>query len=447
MPDLPTPVPTSPSLPPDDDLRQVLHDEVHARPSARIRLPALVTYVAVLNEDVSREEERAHLQTLDGQHELSLEDLKDNFLTLRLDGCAMKWERHSEFTRYTVVQSLSPEPSPGGDGQAPGLPPCPVAGWLGAIPGRTIAAIEMPMLHGDPREPQGALRHGRTWFGDRAVIASMMGGYACAITDLRLGPGGFERILVVAPPDTSVTRAGRISQRLLEIETYRLMALRGLPRAKALGPMLHAAEAGLADITARLEGTASSDQELLDRLTALAATVERATAENGYRFSATQAYDALVRQRIAELRESPVPGAQTIGDFMQRRLSPAMATVASTSNRLAALSTRVERAGALLRTRVDIATEAQNQQLLGKLTRGQELQLRLQSTVEGLSIAAISYYVVSLLLYVGKAAKAAGAPIDPELAAGLAIPLVLWAVWRTTRRIHDRLHRVGARKT
>jgi len=147
-----------------------------------------------------------------------------------------------------------------------------------------------------------------------------------------------------------------------------------------------------------------------------------------------------VRERIDELRELPIPGTQTIGEFMRRRLSPAIATVRATSQRLGSLSERIERAGALLRTRVDIATEKQNHQLLAKLTRGQELQLRLQSTVEGLSIAAISYYVVSLLLYLAKAAKAAGAPVNPELAAGALVPLVLWGAWRTIRRIHRSLH-------
>jgi uncharacterized membrane-anchored protein len=124
---------------------------------------------------------------------------------------------------------------------------------------------------------------------------------------------------------------------------------------------------------------------------------------------------------------------------MQRRLSPAMATVAATAQRLASLSERVARTSALLRTRVDIATEVQNQQLLAKLTRGQELQLRLQSTVEGLSIAAISYYVVSLLFYGVKAVKAAGVPLNVEIATGALIPLILWGVWRTTRRIHRKL--------
>ena len=143
---------------------------------------------------------------------------------------------------------------------------------------------------------------------------------------------------------------------------------------------------------------------------------------------------------MIELRERPIPGIQTVGEFMQRRLSPAMATVAATAQRLNSLSERIARTSALLRTRVDIATEVQNQQLLEKLTRGQDMQLRLQSTVEGLSIAAISYYVISLLLYVGKALKAAGVPVNPEMATGALVPVVLWGVWRTIRRIHAKLH-------
>ena len=182
----------------------------------------------------------------------------------------------------------------------------------------------------------------------------------------------------------------------------------------------------------------ASDQELLDTLIALAARIERATVEHAYRFAATQAYSKLVTQRITELREQALPGTQTIGQFMQRRLTPAIATVEATSQRMSYLSARIARASALLRTRVDIQTETQNQQLLEKLTRGQELQLRLQSTVEGLSIAAISYYVISLLLYVTKAGKAAGLPIHPELITGVLVPVVIWVVWRATRRIHDK---------
>jgi uncharacterized membrane-anchored protein len=287
-------------------------------------------------------------------------------------------------------------------------------------------------------DAEGTVALAQSWFGEHPIVASVMGhnSHSWAATDFMLRPGGFERMLVIGPESTSQTRAGRVSQRLLELETYRLMALRGLPAAKELAPLLAQAEGELADITTRLENKSAADQDLLDTLVSLSARVERATATHVYRFSATRAYQALVAQRIVELREQTISGTQTIGEFMQRRLSPAMATVAATEQRLASLSERVARASALLRTRVDIVTESQNQQLLAKLTRGQEIQLHLQTTVEGLSIAAISYYVISLLLYGAKALKAGGVPLNPEAAAGALIPLVLWGVWSATRRIH-----------
>ncbi|GMV46669.1 MAG: hypothetical protein AMXMBFR66_20670 [Pseudomonadota bacterium] len=416
------------ALPRDDALRRELHDEIHARPAARIALPARVRCVAVLNAGMSHASEAHHVAQLPGAAAASL---AQPYLELDLGGAALRRERHSEFTRYTLVAP------PGG---TPALPPS----WWAGIPGRLVAAIELDLEPGDLADASAACAALRRRVGGDEVAASLLGdGDALAATDFRVQPDGWERIAVRCAEGTSATRAGRIAQRLLELEIYRLMALRGLPAAKALAAMLAEAEAELAAITAQTVDRHSADADLLARLTALAARTEQATAANGYRFSATAAYHAIVRQRIGELRERALPGAQALGVFMQRRLAPAMATVASTAERLSALSQRIERAGALLRTRVDIATEAQNQQLLARLTRGQQLQLRLQSTVEGLSIAAISYYVVSLVLYGAKAAKAAGLSIEPELAAGASIPLVLWGVWRTVRRIHARLHAGG----
>ena len=428
-------------LPLDDPDRVALHNEVHARPSARIRLPAFILLVGVFNEGVSREQECEHLQKL--QPSLSLQEMQGNFVRLRLDQYTLKWERHTEFTRYSLVQPLPLEA--GLDSQNPELLAhliLPQA-WLAAIPGRTFSAIKLVILQSDLSDPQAALDRARHWFGGAPLIASRMGNPAHSLvaTDFKLRDSGFERMLVLAPPDTDKSRAGRLSQRLLELETYRLMALRGLPVAKAVSAQLGDAEKALASIIESMEQKDCDDQVLLTRLIGLAANVERLTAENAYRFSATAAYDKLVRERIAELRESPISGTQTIGEFMKRRLSPAMATVAATSQRLASLSERISRASALLRTRVDIATEEQNRVLLEKLTQGQELQLRLQSTVEGLSIAAISYYVISLLLYAGKAVKAAGFDIHPELVAGAFIPLVLWSVWTASKRIQDRLYK------
>jgi uncharacterized membrane-anchored protein len=438
----PTPAAARPALPDDAAERRALHDEVHARPTARIRLPALVLQVAVLNDGVPVERELEHLQRLPGQRELLNEQLaRNNFLRLRLPGGTLKWERHTEVTRYSLVQPLPDEALDGASD--PELLAALIidAAWLRDIPGQTLAAVELVMLAGSADEVAAPLARAQHWFGDRTVVASLVGrrGHSSVVTDFRIRPSGYERLLAIVSAGTGETRVGRLAARLLELECYRMLALRGLPVAKALQPMLRDAEHAVADVTSSMDAKNRSDAELLETLAAVAAGVERATALHSFRFAATEAYHALVRSRIEELREQAFPGTQTVGEFLQRRLAPAIATVASAAGRLASLSQRIERAGALLRTRVDIVREAQNQELLAKLARGQHLQLQLQTTVEGLSIAAISYYVVSLLLYAAKAAKAAGLPVQPEIAAGALVPLVVWSVWRLTRRIHARL--------
>ncbi len=433
-----------PFLPADDSQRMALHNEIHTRPSATFKLPSLIVYVAVLNAGVSMSEECVHLQQLPGHQDLDVEKMKGNFLQLQCQGYKVIWERHTEFTRYTVVQAL---PSHAGWGsQLPELSSHVATGidWLSRIPGKTITAIHLAMLN-EGMDDDDAFFKAKQWLGEGTVIGSKMGrtadnhSHSHLMTNLRIGSDGFERMLVLASPQTSENRSGRIAQRLLELETYRIMSLLSLPVAKKLGAKLAQTEIQLVEITKRLEKKIDSDEVLLNDLAGLSAEVESITAENSYRFSAAVAYDGIVRERISEMREQPLSGIQTVGEFMQRRLAPAMATVNATSERLASLAQRLSRASALLRTRVDIATEAHNQELLEKLTKGQALQLRLQSTVEGLSIAAISYYVVSLILYLGKAMEGAGVNINPEMLAGFSTPVVLFVSWQLIQRIHRSL--------
>jgi uncharacterized membrane-anchored protein len=427
-------------LPSDDPNRFLIHNEVHARPSTTIGLPAMVIYLAVLNEKVSRNDEYIHLCLLPNQQSLSVELINGNFLWLQLPNYSLKWERHTEFTCYTIVQPLDKDIQSSDDPNIFFNLKLP-ANWLHTVPGTTIAAIKMAMLHGDISKPNESLDSAKNWLGNQSIVASLVGNtsHSLAVTDFMLDDNGFENMVVITPQQTTEMRAGRVSQRLIELETYRLMALRGFPIAKQLATFLAQSDKSLAEITSQLENKSSSDQELLDRLILLASEIECAITGNTFCFSATRAYDELVVQRIAELRERSIHGTQTIGDFMQRRLSPAIATVAYTAERLASLSERISRVSELLHTRVDVTTEAQNQQLLEKLTRGQELQLRLQATVEGLSIAAISYYVVSLIYYLAKALKAYGLPIHIEIFTGALIPIVLLVVWYTTSALNKKI--------
>ena len=107
-----------------------------------------------------------------------------------------------------------------------------------------------------------------------------------------------------------------------------------------------------------------------------------------------------------------------------RRLTPARKTCEWAVRRQDALSQRVSRISNLLRTRVEIEQQQSSQALLATMNTRQDLQLKLQSTVEGLSVAAITYYVVGLVGYAAKALKVTGYRIDPELASGIAIPIV-----------------------
>ena len=150
-------VKAEPVLPPEDDSRVVLHNEVHARPAARIRLPALVLHVAVANAGVTVEAEFEHLRCLPGKQQLDPTGLRGGFLRLRLPGCTLKWERHSEFSRYSIVQQLPPAAM--GQGSAPDLLADLAVGveWLHGVPGRTIAAIELVMVAGDVVDPRTAI--------------------------------------------------------------------------------------------------------------------------------------------------------------------------------------------------------------------------------------------------------------------------------------------------
>ena len=219
-----------------------------------------------------------------------------------------------------------------------------------------------------------------------------------------------------------------------------MMALLALPMARRQSPRIVVIEKALASLTDGIAREAGADEALLQELTRLAAEVESGLSASQFRFGACRAYAELVRTRIGELRERRLAGVQTIGEFMARRFEPAVATCVTVSSRLHDLSERVAQASGLLSTRVDIARERQNQTLLSSMDRRAKLQLRLQQTVEGLSVAAIVYYVVGLVLYLGKGAKAGGVPLNADLLAAVAVPVVAVAAITALKRARRRIH-------
>jgi uncharacterized membrane-anchored protein len=422
-------------LPADYPDRRVLADEVHARPYEALETPERATYLAALVEPEERGREREHLVALCERFGVPPPAAGDSHFSAPFGPFRLKWERHGEFSAYTVFVR-GPSAPPFGE-PALGFVP---AEWVAGIPGRTIAAAHAKIVPAAPRPPDAAALadHFR---GNTVVGAEIGDGAGLAYTDFRIQADGFVRFLVL---DRSLTprQAGRMLQRLFEVETYRVMALLALPIARREVPRLVEVERSIGAVAAAMARGDQADETLLAELSALAARVESALAGSQYRFGASRAYYDLVRARIAELRERRIPGLQTIDEFMERRLAPAMATCESVSRRLTGLSERVARASSLLSTRVDIARERQNQALLASMDRRARLQLRLQQTVEGLSIAAVTYYVVGLVGYAAKALRSAGAPIDADLVVGVAIPVVVVLAALGVRQIRRRI--VGA---
>lgn len=404
-------------LPENHPQRFVLANEIHARPYEALETPERVSYLAVLVEAADREKEFAHVVALCERYGVHPPPPETIHFTAVLGPFRLKWERHTEFSSYTFfVRGRSPKPFAE---PASGFVP---AEWLASIPGRTMVAAHAKLLpaEGGPPAAQTLAEH----FAGNVVAGAEIGeGVGLAFTDFRVHEDGFSRFVVY---DRSFTprQAGRMLQRLFEIETYRTMALLALPIARRASARLAANEQALATLTETISKQSGSDEALLDQLTRLAAEVESALATSQYRFGASRAYYELVNSRIVELRERRIPGLQTIEEFMARRLAPAMATCESVARRLFELSERIARTSNLLSTRVDIVREKQNHALLESMNRRARLQLRLQETVEGLSVAAITYYLVGLVGYGAKALATLGIRVNPELAMGIAIPVV-----------------------
>jgi uncharacterized membrane-anchored protein len=429
-------------------LRKSLSEEVHARPYGLLHPPVRVNHLAVLSGEHDPEGDREHVARLCRHFCVGEPISGDKHYSGILDSndeaeLRFKWERHTEFSSYTFYLSGAfTEPF-----TSPAIDKIP-ADWLTDLPGEVLSATSLALEPVDA--PKRDFNELAELFADNSVTGSgMRGGEALVWTDFRVHDDGYNRILV-RDNGMNQRQAGRLVQRLLEVGTYRLMAMLAFPLAREVSPKLAEYERTLSDLIGRMDQAESGDDErlTLKSLTSLAAKVEALSLDINYRFTAARAYHALVERRIEELREIrisniiQIKGLQPPGEFVTRRLTPAMDTCRSTSQRLDTLSRRIGRASDLLRTRVDVALEEQNRDLLKSMDRRARLQLRLQETVEGLSVVAISYYLLGLVVYAAKSAKAAGLPINIEIATGLALPVVVGVVWYSIRRIHHRLGKI-----
>jgi uncharacterized membrane-anchored protein len=403
--------------------RSVALGEVHARPHPLIDGPRLMVQLAFVTEAGSGVD-HAVLAELSRQQGVAPPQRTARHHALRWGNGTLRWERHTEFSTYLWETPLGRDgkpsgQSPFGDGFSP--------------PGTVISGVRLEIRKWTPAAEKLVGD-----FDAASLCYSLVeGGRAAAITDFRQDGNGLTRILVL-DKGLSPARLGALSQRLIEIETYRTLAMLGLPLAQSLSQRVRAIEDGLADVTAEMRRHDTRDnQGLLIRLTGLAAELEADAASSLYRFGASRAYHGIVEERLAALGETPMPGHETWTAFLQRRVAPAMRTCRSVEERQQSLSGKLSRAADLLRSWVDVEVEKQNRDLLASMNRRARQQLRLQQTVEGLSVAAVSYYVVGLIGYIIKG-SAYSLPIGAETMLAISVPLVVAAMWLIVRRIRRR---------
>lgn len=421
----------------DHPLRYAMSNELHARPFPKLAAPSRAAFLALKPASNAagrdRAADRAHLINLLDRYGAAHPQPDATHYSGQIGKHLLKWESHTEFVTYTIF----------GEGNA--VQPFDAAtfqmfpeDWLASTPGTrvTSALIRVERLDGD----DGIIAKAYDWFVPESVaISRVLDDELVVASDFRIDPAGHLRMTVFARSGTGERRIGRVVQRLCEIETYKSMAMLGLAAARKLSPIMGTIDGQVSHLIADLNSDDVPPDQTLKQLLTISAELENIVAQTAYRFGATGAYETIVNQRISILREDRFLGRQTFGEFMMRRFDPAMRTVESTQARLRGLSDRALRAGDLLRTRVDVERSAQNQSLLSSMDQRADQQLRLQQTVEGLSVVAISYYAVSLALYVlGPIEKTYGLS-KVYIAAGVT-PIVLLLVWIMIRRIHKRMH-------
>lgn len=402
-------------------LRASLSKEMHARKMPHFSAPSRALQFVLLTNEIEAQAATNALYEL-----LGLEGAPEHnqrFIAGRIGELSFWCERHTEFMSYSFSTSRT-------DGELFDLSAFgDVFTWMMQLPGQIIRSSHICLINQEP-----AAVEIETHFATEDLIISDVAQRRARIwSDFRLHPDGFGRLLIL-DRDLQGVESSQLVQRLQELGNYRKIALLGLPQAQSAAPLLDALEQELTGITTQLALQDADADMILGQLSSLSASLAQIVAATRYRMSATQAYAELCLDRIRRLSVEPVRGYRSLDDFTERRLLPAMRTCDAFNQRVEDLSKRVAWTSALLRTRVDTALARRNRDLLASMDRRTGLQLRLQHTVEGLSVVAVSYYALGLWHHLADALEKAGVHIAGWLDAVI-IPGIIVAVWLGLRQL------------
>lgn len=408
-------------------IQKSTYDELHARPFVDISSPARVFSVTVFFDSDTGQQLR-NLCRLAERFGLSAPPADTRSYAGYAPTISLHWSLHTEFARYTVA--TAPDTRLTADLAA--ASESPDLDWLDDLDGTLLTASFLILGSGEG-SPSTAAAPG----GEACIGASLEDAGGWVETDMRLqhaaggGPGYVVYRAGIA--GMGPEQVGRVVQRIVEIDTYLALTLLSLPIARHQVPDLDRIGIDLRALVVALGDAELGEDGLLARLEILAADLERLIAISQYRFSASRAYYELVDARLAEFQAPLRRSVEPLRDFVLRRLNPAMATCRAVARRQESLALRVERAAALLRARQEARHQELNRALLARTAKNGELQVRLQETVEGLSVWVLTYYVTGLAAYPLKALHGLGYDFDVNIVLGPGIPFVAASIWLALR--------------
>ena len=427
-------------------IRRVLNDELHARKFNNFDgTGRFIRYVYFTQGDDKLLMRHVNEMLVKLKLPEMAADVK--FVRLEADGYAIRVERHTEFMSVSLIDidEVSSASVPKGAFDESAYP---------HLPFQLIRDLKHPLFHAmwleisnsPARKPNAAsmekILQGRAVAGSQ--ISSGGGQLYCSFD---IDDADYSR-MVLFNKSIAGHRMGRVIQRAIEMETYRLIALLSLPKVKQFSPVLDRIEENLRKASSALskahqinEASQSVEEadKLLASLTSLAAELEQVYAETSYRFSAGNAYQEIVTARLFALSTQRLDGFQSIRGFLDKRMMPAMQSANAFSGRMERLSRRIAYAGQLQRSQTELALQKQNRDLLMSMNKRTSAQLRLQQTVEGLSIAAVTYYGVGLVGYFANGFPLADWGIDLIVLKTIAVPVIAFLVWRNIRHVSDAL--------
>ncbi|MGB7373945.1 DUF3422 family protein [Pontixanthobacter sp.] len=399
--------------PTDHPLRQWAVDEMHLRKFAPVP-PACEIYQAVRLLPAS--DQAAEDSRLMGDKP----DFDDWMLRERYasgshkSGIKFLWERHSEARTITLIvpESCTHDES------------APYIQWLQDWVGPVIRATRAFIIS----DPENIDTYLDTHEIDRReLVCSDINGGIRIWSDFGIRSDGYGR-LIASAGDVSDVERGRIIQRIQELGNYRNMALLGLPVVQEFGPQADRLEKQLSEHAERvaLAKEGEKDDDLLQELIEISSKLEVIRSATSFRLSATAAYAGVTADRLEALSIKPVSNLQSLTEFTERRLVPAARTCSVFTERLARIAERISRVMHTLDVRVDTRIKEQNLVLTKRMERSIQLQFRLQSLVEGLSVIAAAYYLVGLIAFVVKGVSASSAGISTDVIIGLiTFPVIL----------------------